>query len=185
MIHGLRGRASNRRVSEEVRQKIVRVLSQKMYRDFGPTLASGISGQQSWGEGGPRAAAADHDGGGIIGLAAAEPGTYSRLNAAEAFAVGRWCRGTPAITALAGGTRSPTLPEPHDRRRDQRTERALCDQRFQRGEYAYAVELCGAERSADDVLRRQGQPSSNRPKDVKVSVAGPLGGSYRCSGLSG
>jgi transposase len=40
VIHGLRGRPSNRRVSQETRQKIVRVLSQEMYRDFGPTLAS-------------------------------------------------------------------------------------------------------------------------------------------------
>jgi transposase len=40
VIHGLRGRSSNRRVSEELRQKMVRVLSQEMYRDFGPTLAA-------------------------------------------------------------------------------------------------------------------------------------------------
>lgn len=40
VIHGLRGRPSNRRVSQETRQEIVRVLSQEMYRDFGPTLAS-------------------------------------------------------------------------------------------------------------------------------------------------
>jgi transposase len=40
VIHGLRGRPSNRRVSEETRQKIVRVLSQEVYRDFGPTLAA-------------------------------------------------------------------------------------------------------------------------------------------------
>jgi transposase len=39
VTHGLRGRPSNRRVSEETRQKIVRVLSPEMYRDFGPTLA--------------------------------------------------------------------------------------------------------------------------------------------------
>jgi len=40
VVHALRGRPSNRRVSEETRQKIVQVLSQEKYRDFGPTLAA-------------------------------------------------------------------------------------------------------------------------------------------------
>ena len=40
LIHGLRGRASNRRTSGEKREEIVRVLSQEIYRGFGPTLAS-------------------------------------------------------------------------------------------------------------------------------------------------
>ena len=40
LVHGLRGRPSNRQVSEAVRDKAVRVLSQAVYRGFGPTLAS-------------------------------------------------------------------------------------------------------------------------------------------------
>jgi transposase len=40
VIHGLRGRASNRKLSAEVREKAVRILSQEVYRGFGPTLAS-------------------------------------------------------------------------------------------------------------------------------------------------
>jgi transposase len=40
VVHALRGRQSNRRVSEETRQKMVQVLSQEIYRDFGPTLAA-------------------------------------------------------------------------------------------------------------------------------------------------
>lgn len=40
VIHGLRGRKSSRRLSEETRQKAVRILSQQLYRGFGPTLAS-------------------------------------------------------------------------------------------------------------------------------------------------
>jgi transposase len=40
VVHALRGRQSNRRVSEETRQKAVLVLSQEVYRDFGPTLAA-------------------------------------------------------------------------------------------------------------------------------------------------
>jgi DNA-binding Lrp family transcriptional regulator len=40
VIHGLRGRESNRRLSAEVREKAVRILSGELYRGFGPTLAS-------------------------------------------------------------------------------------------------------------------------------------------------
>jgi transposase len=40
VIHGLRGRSSNRKLSAEVREKVVRILSQEVYRGFGPTLAS-------------------------------------------------------------------------------------------------------------------------------------------------
>ncbi len=40
VIHGLRGRPSNRRIQEKTRKKIVEVLSQEVYGDFGPTLAS-------------------------------------------------------------------------------------------------------------------------------------------------
>ncbi len=40
VIHGLRGRASNRKTSPADREKIIRILSQEVYRGFGPTLAS-------------------------------------------------------------------------------------------------------------------------------------------------
>jgi len=40
VIHGLRGRASNRRRSEKDRDQIVRILSGEVYRGFGPTLAA-------------------------------------------------------------------------------------------------------------------------------------------------
>ena len=40
VMHGLRGRPSNRKLSEDTRSKVVAVLSQKVYRGFGPTLAS-------------------------------------------------------------------------------------------------------------------------------------------------
>ncbi|HVX56630.1 MAG TPA: ISNCY family transposase [Candidatus Saccharimonadales bacterium] len=39
VIHGLRGRESNRRLSAETREKAVRILSEQVYRGFGPTLA--------------------------------------------------------------------------------------------------------------------------------------------------
>jgi hypothetical protein len=39
VIHGLRGRPSNRKLSEKTREQAVRILSQEVYRGFGPTLA--------------------------------------------------------------------------------------------------------------------------------------------------
>jgi hypothetical protein len=40
VMHGLRGRASNRKRSDKDRDKIVRILSQEVYHGFGPTLAA-------------------------------------------------------------------------------------------------------------------------------------------------
>ena len=40
VIHGLRGRPSHRKRSAADREKILRILSQEVYRGFGPTLAS-------------------------------------------------------------------------------------------------------------------------------------------------
>src|SRR6185312_1094112 len=40
VIHGLRGRESNRKLSAEKREKAIRILSTEVYRGFGPTLAS-------------------------------------------------------------------------------------------------------------------------------------------------
>ena len=40
VIHGLRGRASNRKRSEKDRDKVVRILAQEVYHGFGPTLAA-------------------------------------------------------------------------------------------------------------------------------------------------
>src|SRR5260370_830126 len=40
VVHALRGRVANRRLSQEKREQAVRVLSQEVYQGFGPTLAS-------------------------------------------------------------------------------------------------------------------------------------------------
>lgn len=40
VIHALRGQESNRRIEEKVRQGATKILSQEVYRGFGPTLAS-------------------------------------------------------------------------------------------------------------------------------------------------
>lgn len=40
VVHGLRGRASNRQIGEGIRRKAVRLLRQPDWHDFGPTFAS-------------------------------------------------------------------------------------------------------------------------------------------------
>jgi len=40
VVHGLRGRPSNRRIEEELRQEALRILRQPEWHDFGPTFAS-------------------------------------------------------------------------------------------------------------------------------------------------
>ena len=40
VIHELRGRESNRKLSSEVEQRAMTILSDPVYRGFGPTLAS-------------------------------------------------------------------------------------------------------------------------------------------------
>ena len=46
VLHGLRGRRSNRRLSEETREAATRILAQEVYRGFGPTLASEYLGKK-------------------------------------------------------------------------------------------------------------------------------------------
>ena len=46
LVHGLRGRPSNRKRSQRERDKAVRILSQEVYRGFGPTLASEYLGKK-------------------------------------------------------------------------------------------------------------------------------------------
>ncbi len=40
VVHGLRGKPSNRRVEEEIRKKALVILQQPDWHDFGPTFAS-------------------------------------------------------------------------------------------------------------------------------------------------
>lgn len=46
VVHALRGKPSNARISAETRERIVEILSTDVYRDFGPTLASEYLGKQ-------------------------------------------------------------------------------------------------------------------------------------------
>jgi histidinol dehydrogenase len=40
VVHASRGESSNRKIEEETRQKAIEILTQDVYRGFGPTLAS-------------------------------------------------------------------------------------------------------------------------------------------------
>src|SRR5450631_2943411 len=40
VVHGLRGKASNRRIEEKIEKQAVRILSAPVYEGFGPTLAA-------------------------------------------------------------------------------------------------------------------------------------------------
>ena len=40
VIHAARGRASNRKIASKVEQRAIEILSEEVYRGFGPTLAA-------------------------------------------------------------------------------------------------------------------------------------------------
>lgn len=46
VVHALRGLPSNRKIEEEVRHRAVKILSQELYRGFGPTLAAEYLGKK-------------------------------------------------------------------------------------------------------------------------------------------
>jgi len=45
VVHGLRGRESNRRIDDEVRAQSMKILKLPDWHDFGPTFASQTTGQ--------------------------------------------------------------------------------------------------------------------------------------------
>src|SRR3977135_4470353 len=46
VVHGLRGRPSNRRIEEEIEKQAVKILSAPVYEGFGPTLAAEYLGKK-------------------------------------------------------------------------------------------------------------------------------------------
>jgi len=46
VVHGLRGRASNRKIEENIEQQAVKILSAPVYQGFGPTLAAEYLGKK-------------------------------------------------------------------------------------------------------------------------------------------
>ena len=68
LIHGLRGRKSNRKISEDVQRRALRQLGRRRYAGFGPTLASEPS-STSRNPGGPRDAAEMDESSGAVATA--------------------------------------------------------------------------------------------------------------------
>src|SRR3954452_23183463 len=96
VIHGLRGRRSKRRISEEQRVRIVPILSKDVYRGFGPTLASEYLRDKHQVKIGREALRKI-----MIGAGLWRDGRRSRRCTSGghgAVAAGRWCSGTPAST---------------------------------------------------------------------------------------
>jgi len=108
VVHGLRGRPSNRRIAESVEKTAVKILSADVYRGFGPTLPAEYLGKKH-------------------GIEASKKtvrqwmirGKLWRANEQKVAAVhvwrprrsrfGSWCSGTPAsTTGWRGGGRSCT-----------------------------------------------------------------------------
>jgi len=46
VVHGLRGKASNRKIEEKIEQQAVKILSAPVYQGFGPTLAAEYLGKK-------------------------------------------------------------------------------------------------------------------------------------------
>jgi len=63
VIHGLRGRASKRKVSEEEREKAVRILSQARVAGLRTDSGRGVPAEEARSQGRPGGVAPDHDGG--------------------------------------------------------------------------------------------------------------------------
>ncbi len=108
VVHRLRGKASNRRLAESLRTRVLKLVKAK-YRDFGPTLACEYLAKENGVDGEQGDAAAVADG---CGIAAGEAAARSRrcTCGGRAGVVGEsWCNGTPrCTTGWKGGGRGCT-----------------------------------------------------------------------------
>ena len=155
VIHELRGRASNRKLSAELEQRAIAILSDPVYRGFGPTLAAEYLHKRHQitvsketlrrmdGAGEVVESRPSPRGGGAPMAAAAEP----------LWRVGAVGHQHPR---LAGGPRRADLPDLDDRRCHQPVVRALRAAGLERGEQAPVVVVPGAVWPPAGVLHGQG-----------------------------
>src|SRR5207302_9938213 len=110
------------------------------------------------------------DGGRIVARTAADGGTGACVARAAQLP---W--GVAAVghldARMAGGARRTDVPDPHDRRCQQRVDGALCALGFHRGEHAVAVGLPGTQRPAGSVLYRQSESVSDGTEGIAGSTA--------------
>ena len=106
VVHGLRGKPSNRRIEEEIEQEAVKILSTPVYQGFGPTLAAEYLGQKHGIEASKETVRQ--------WMIAASCGGRRKRRSSKCMSGGRggaalenWCSGTPASTiGWRGGERS-------------------------------------------------------------------------------
>ena len=169
VIHGLRGRASNRKVSEADREKAVRILSQQ---DIGTSgqLCQRVSAEETWSEDRREA---------LRQIMIANGLWRSRRQKVEAIHQWRQRRSargelvqwdTSTHDWLEGA--SHNLSDPHDRRCQQRLNGALRSQRLHGREHANGGELREEERASAGLLHGQGEPFSGDGQNVAAYDGG-------------
>ena len=98
VIHGLRGRASQRKLPEAKREQIVAILSREVYRGFGPTLASEYLRDKHGVKMGREALRQIMIGAGLWRARRQKVEAVHQWRARRSCRGARWCSGTPAST---------------------------------------------------------------------------------------
>ena len=93
----LRGRSSNRRIEEEIRQEALRTFQQPEWHDFGPTFAAEQLAKRHWDRGEPGHATRLDD---RVRLWKSRPWKLkkSTIGRLDGVAAAGWCNGTPRLT---------------------------------------------------------------------------------------
>src|SRR5882762_3273204 len=125
----------------------------------------GISGPEAQDRSRARGVAPDHAGGPVVARQQAPSGNGASVAGAQALARRDGAVGHLRARLVRGTECREAVSDPHDRRRHQRTHRALRGQRFQPRKSADAGELSTKPWAAGGVLYRQGQFVSNRSQD--------------------
>jgi hypothetical protein len=146
VIHGLRGRPSNRRMDEYVEKTAVKILSADVYQEFGPTLAAEYLQKKH------KITASKEDRAAMDDARQAMAGEEREGQASPCLAAATesvWGVGAVGYqrARLAGGTWGAVVSDRHDRRCDQPIVRTVRAARFDRGEHAAVVELPGKVRT--------------------------------------
>ena len=152
VIHAARGRKSNRKITDQVREKAIKVLSQEVYLGFGPTLAAEYLAKKHAVEVSRETLR------GWMATAKLWRAKAKRVKKVHTWRTrrSRWgelvqmgCEASPLQghgyqrARLAGGPRSEAVSDQHDRRRDQPDVGTLRGARLDRREHASARELPG------------------------------------------
>ena len=147
VVHGLRGKPSNRRIAEDVERKAVKILSAPVYEGFGPTLAAEYLGKKHGIEASKETVRQWMIRGKLWRAKKEKVKASARLAAAAEPVWGVGAVGHQRAR-LAGRARGEAVPDRHDRRCDQPAVRAVRAARFDRREHEAAVELPGEVRPA-------------------------------------